>query len=329
MEATLNQVQGQTEQTKSGGVKALKEIFIARAKAANQASYEDTKGVKKAIEQANLLSVEFDELKSTVLDRSDRALWQLLERVYTYAGEIEDSPLKREIRKALADEVAQRDLKTIGAAASVAEVVVRYIFPKVSRQTKSNYTIAMEKARAKGIAPTNFTLFIEQYGGVSKVVEHVFDYEEEEQRSASEVAKAKSEEAIKRRSLISRLFTVMARGVGQPFHFDGEVTQWVSTPEASGNADMAKVSTNPKEKPGKFVFFVSVYDPGSQQYRIVQGNQFDEAYENQLLLSIAGRLDVSVTELESTVIGMEKSIGFGPANAPPSQQPPTESGTAI
>lgn len=97
MEATLNQVQGQTEQTKSGGTKALKEIFIARAKAANQASYEDTKGVKKAIDQANLLSVEFDELKSTVLDRSDRALWQLLERVYTYAGEIEDSPLKREI----------------------------------------------------------------------------------------------------------------------------------------------------------------------------------------------------------------------------------------
>jgi hypothetical protein len=117
--------------------------------------------------------------------------------------------------------------------------------------------------------------------------------------------------------------------VGRPFHFEGEVTQWVSTPEASGTADMVKVSTNPKEKPGKFVFFVSVYDPESQQYRIVQGNQFDEAYENQLLLSIAGRLDVSVTELESTVIGMEKSIGFGPANAPPSQQPPTDSGTVI
>jgi hypothetical protein len=329
MEATLNQVPAQTEQSKTGGVKALKEIFIARARAANQASYEDTKGVKKAIDQANSLAFEFDQLKSNMLDRSDRALWQLLERVYTYAEEIEDSPLKREIRKALVDEVAQRDQKTIGASVSVAEVVVRYIFPNVSRQTKSNYSIAMEKARAKDIAPTNFALFLEQHGGVSRVVEHVFDYEEEEQRTASEVAKAKSEEAIKRRSLLSRLFTVMARGVGRPLQFDGEITKWVNSPDSTEGNDASKASTNPKDKPGKFVFFVSVYDPESQRYRIVQGNQFDEAYENQLLLAIAGRLDVSVAELESTVIGMERSIGFGPSDAAQAQEVSAESGTPI
>jgi len=43
----------------------------------------------------------------------------------------------------------------------------------------------------------------------------------------------------------------------------------------------------------------------------VQGNVFDQAYEQQLLASIAERMDVSLPELSTAVQGLEQSIGFG------------------
>jgi DNA-binding transcriptional LysR family regulator len=44
---------------------------------------------------------------------------------------------------------------------------------------------------------------------------------------------------------------------------------------------------------------------------VVQGNVFDQAYEQQLLASIAERMDVSLPELSAAVQGLEQSIGFG------------------
>jgi DNA-binding transcriptional LysR family regulator len=44
---------------------------------------------------------------------------------------------------------------------------------------------------------------------------------------------------------------------------------------------------------------------------VVQGNVFDQAYEQQLLASIAERMDVSIPELSSAVQGLEQRIGFG------------------
>jgi DNA-binding transcriptional LysR family regulator len=43
---------------------------------------------------------------------------------------------------------------------------------------------------------------------------------------------------------------------------------------------------------------------------VVQGNVFDQAYEQQLLASIAERMDVSLPELSTAVQGLEQSIGF-------------------
>jgi DNA-binding transcriptional LysR family regulator len=53
---------------------------------------------------------------------------------------------------------------------------------------------------------------------------------------------------------------------------------------------------------------------------VVQGNVFDQAYEQQLLASIAERMDVSLPELSTAVQGLERSIGFGVLTANESEE---------
>ena len=73
----------------------------------------------------------------------------------------------------------------------------------------------------------------------------------------------------------------------------------------------AEAKPDPRYEKGNFVFFVTVRNPETGRYHVVQGNVFDQAYEQQLLASIAERMDVTIPELSAAVQGLEHSIGFG------------------
>ena len=56
--------------------------------------------------------------------------------------------------------------------------------------------------------------------------------------------------------------------------------------------------------------FVTVRDPETGKYRVLQGNVFDRAFEAQLLGTIADRMDAKTDELAQVVAGLEQQIGF-------------------
>jgi hypothetical protein len=229
---------------------------------------------------------------------------------------VDSSPQKRETRNELIRKIQIRDSQGVASNATTEAVIVRYVFEGLSRQTRNNYTIAMEKARALDIPVTEFADFLAKNGGVGGVVETVFDHEAEEQATAKELADAKAADKGTRTQLVTRLYSALAHKAESELAYAGEVTNWVAKdPKADTPKSKAESKPDPRYEKGNFVFFVTVRNPQTGRYHVVQGNQFDQAYEQQLLASIADRMAVDTTELSHAVQGLEKSLGFGASSA--------------
>ncbi len=301
----------------AGGTGAAFHVFRPKSAAAKAAYAQTTlvlpKSAQALIDAADTLVAGYAKLKVEVLDRSDRALWEMLERAYAFAAQLEVSPNKREARTELIKKIQLRDQQSMASNASTEAVVVRYVFADQSRQSRNNYTIAMEKARALNIPVDGFADFLTEHGGVGKVVEKTFGYEEEDAETAKELADALKAEKANRTQLVGRLYSVMAHTAENQISYSGLVSNWVpekpkTTTDAKGKA---AEKADPKFEQGNFVFFVTVRNPETGRYHVVQGNVFDQAYEQQLLAAIAERMDVPTDELSTAVQGMEQSIGFG------------------
>jgi hypothetical protein len=271
-----------------------------------------TPSVERAVGAADQLAQAYQKLRVEVLDRSDRALWEMLEQVYAYVQQVDGSVQKRETRNELIRKIQIRDGQGVASNATTEALIVRYVFVDQSRQTRNNYTIAMEKARALDIPVSEFADFLAKNGGVGGVVEAVFDHEAEEQATAKEIADAKAVEKGTRTQLVTRLYSAMAHKAESELAYAGEVTDWVpKDPKADTTKSKTTAKPDARYEKGNFVFFVTVYNPETGRYHVVQGNVFDQAYEQKLLASIAERMDVSLPELSTAVQGLEQSIGFG------------------
>jgi hypothetical protein len=269
-------------------------------------------GVKKMVNQANVLVQQFGRLKVDVLDRSDRALWNYLQAVNEYKVSIENHPDKQAIKTALLTDIHLRDGVPMSSASSLEAVVARYIFGDQSRQTRNNYTVVMEKAAALNIASDKFADFLAEHGGVSKVVEHVFDDEANTVEIAKQIGDANKANQATRTGLVQRYFSAAAHNVESELSFAGDVINWVQPKPAKKGKVSEKA--DPKHEEGQFVFFVTVQDPNTGKYRVVQGNIFDKAYEQKLLGEIATRMATTTSELKQAVQSLEQAIGFEDLN---------------
>ena len=268
--------------------------------------------VDRAVGTADQLAQAYQKLRVDVLDRTDRAIWEMLQQNYGFVQHVDSSPQKRETRVNIHLLYSEYKTRIARNSSTTEAVAVRYVFVDQSRQTRNNYTIAMEKARALDIRVTGFADFLAQHGGVGGVVETVFDHEAEEQATAKEMADAKAAEKGTRTQLITRLYAAMAHKAESELAYAGEVTDWVPRdPKADTPKSKAEAKPDPRYEKGNFVFFVTVRNPETGRYHVVQGNVFDQAYEQQLLASIAERMDVTIPELSAAVQGLEQSIGFG------------------
>ena len=270
--------------------------------------------VVTAVSAADDLFASYDNLKATVLDRSDRALWTYLQEIYTYVQAIKGTALEDDICNELIRKIILRGGPNTSPSVGIGAVVVRYIFADASRQTWNNYNVAMKKAAAMGVTTDTFAAFLEQYGGVSKVVENTFDYEAKQLAFNADTNKMIRAEKQSRTELIGRLYNVMAHTSQSQIDYSGELSNWVlEKPKKAAKADGKEDKVDPKYQQGDFVLFMTVRDPEAGKYRVVQGNVFDRAFEAQLLSTIADRMGAETKEMEMAVADLEQQIGFNAA----------------
>ena len=303
----------------TGATPVVSNVFrpkFGQAKASTSSLSALPPSVDRAVGTADQLAQAYQKLRVEVLDRTDRAIWEMLQQNYGFVQQVDSSPQKRETRNELIRKIQLRDSQGVASNATTEAVIVRYVFEGLSRQTRNNYTIAMEKARALDIPVTGFADFLAKNGGVGGVVETVFDHEAEEQATAKDLADTKASEKGTRTQLVTRLYSAIAHATDKELAYSGQVTEWVpKDPKADTEKSKTGAKPDPRYEKGNFVFFVTVRNPETGGYRVVQGSVFDQAYEQNLLSVIAERMDVSIPELSTTVQGLEQSIGFGAPEA--------------
>ena len=243
------------------------------------------------------LVADYQRLKVEVLDRSDRALWQLLSNLYDIVLTINKSKAKKELKAEMIKVIKTRDEK-IATSAETEAVVVRYVFADVARQTRNNYAIVMQKALAEGIEEGGLFEFLEQHKGIVNVVEHNFDTEGVE--TAAAVKEAQKAERKEAGQLAKRLFAAKALTPLKATLKTDEVFDWnLSAAKLAELKDTEKQQA--KNQRGNFVFFVAVPDAANGTYNVVQGFAAPRDFEEALLMQIAARMQVPNAHLKEVV----------------------------
>jgi hypothetical protein len=293
---------------------SLEDIFCLKAgdKVQDESTpVELTADVQSAVDHAEQLTAEYHVLKTQVLDRSDRSLWQILQKVYAFADSVQNSVNRDKTRAELIRKIRLRSDSNVSTASTLDSIVVRYIFSDQSRQTRSNYAKAMQKARAIGITTDKFAAFLEKYGGVAKVLEETFEYEKIVADSNSGTAKLRLANKEVRIKLTGQLYTGIAHTSATEINYTDRIFNWVpEKPKKSMKAVSKEEKTDPKYEQGRFVHFVAVRDSAAGKYHVVQGNIFDRAFEDQILGSLVDRMGAKTEDLEKAVAALQQQIGF-------------------
>jgi len=265
--------------------------------------------LRKVLEQGAQLIQDYASLKTEVLDRSDRALWQLLSKVFDYVLQINASVQKRNVKSDLLAKIKARDNYAMSSSSETQAVVVRYVFGDLARQTRNNYVVVFDKALALETGVGGLLDLLEKHKGVVNFVEHDFDGNAE---SAAETKEKRKEERLQQVTLMRRLFAAMSHcGASVPVA-TSYVVDWRPSFE-----ELAKVKTEekalPKYQAGNFVFFVALPGSTAGSYNLVQGFSPTKDFEDQMLQQIAARMGASNSELGASVADLETSAGLSVA----------------
>ena len=291
----------------------ISSIFKRSTKATSSigavAAAPKSREVSEALNQGDELVSAYQSLKTEFFDRSDRALWNLLDGVYDFVCLINKSVQKRQIKSELITAIKTRDGFTMSSSSETEAIAVRYVFGDLARQTRNNYVIVMEKALALGIEKGQLLGFLEQHKGVVNVVEKNFDEETGNTDEDKDARKAQRTESI---NWIRRLFAAMSHSGASTPVSTAQVADWTPTAEELANVkDSDKASA--KYQPGNFVFFVALPSHSQGAYNLVQGFNATLEFENQLLQQIATRMGASNEELQATVTDIEASLAINPS----------------
>ena len=260
--------------------------------------------VVEAMQAVNQLARDYESLKVEVFQRADRSTWGFLSNVYDYVLRINKSPQKRQIKTDLIDLINAREGAKISMALSIENLVVRYVFDDMTRQSRNNYVLLIQKALGMDIQPGMLMPLLEEHGGIVNVIEKDFDGNTPSTYADSALRKLQRVDSA---NLLRRLFYIMSTQQEAKVVQVEQVANWAPSAQALSKLKASEKDL-PKNQPGDFVFFVAVPGATPGEYNLLQGFSPTRDFEDQFLLQIAGRLGVSNEQLQVFISQIESSL---------------------
>lgn len=263
--------------------------FLTSSPKQGKAIKPSDKDVKKAA-VAKLVSegVELGKLHERYNEefvvRGNKALYELLASIYSYALRINESEQKEQILDSMKAELKEKHSIKTTKNTHWLTTVVKFIV-KTDRQTASNYSRVLQVAFDENLADKEMAGYIERRGGVAQIRE----------TEAVASAKATSGDIGKERTEIMRdlLKLVLAPKSQYSFTYDGTFIAFPSI--AGGDASKegaAQTST--------FCHFMAVQvTPG--EYKVVSANDFSKGFEDVILKHMSASLPEDMDKIRKTV----------------------------
>lgn len=272
--------------------------------------------VDMILSQAQNLAKMNDQYVETYVVRGTKELYALLGAIYSYALQINESPLRDHILQRMRERLEEdHDIKT-QANTPWMTTVLRFIIP-TDRQTSYNYSKVLQVAHDENLAAAELPAYIKERGGIAKITAT---------KEEAEAAKSVREHKDAKTQMLRKILLANAKGSGTVVQVP---EQFVLDTVAEG------------KKSGMFEYAICV-NPGGQERRVVRFVRLPEALENQLLALVAEstmsddledtrtKLDVLRQQLGITSgWGMEPGdVGFQPPGMPSLNPPATKAATA-
>lgn len=227
--------------------------------------------VDMVLGQAKNLAKMNDQYVETYVVRGTKELYALLGAIYSYALQINESPLREHILQRMRERLdEEHEIKT-QINTPWTTTVLRFILP-TDRQTAYSYSKVLQVAHDENLTPQELPSYIKERGGIGKIT--ATKEEEESFKSIKEHKEAKTQ-------MLRNILQANAKAADTIVQVDDK---FVLNTVAEG------------KKEGTFEFAVCV-NPGGNERRVVRFFKVNQTTESQLLNLIA---DASVPDdLES------------------------------
>lgn len=211
--------------------------------------------------QAQNLTKMNDQYIDTYVVRGTKELYALLGAIYSYALQINESPLRDHILQRMREKLeADHEIKT-QANTPWMTTVLRFIIP-TDRQTAYNYSKVLQIAHDENLAATELPDYIKDRGGISKITAT---------KETAEAAKAVKKHKDDKTVMLRKILLANAKGSDTVVQVQ---EQFVLNTVEEG------------KKAGMFEYAICV-NPAGQERRVVRFVKLPEALENQLLALVA------------------------------------------
>ena len=260
--------------------------------------------VDMILSQAQNLAKMNDQYIETYVVRGTKELYALLGAIYSYALQINESPLREDVLKRMRKQLEDdHDIKT-QANTPWMTTVLRFIIP-TDRQTAYNYSKVLQVAHDENLAAAELPTYIKERGGIAKITAT---------REDAEAAKTVKKHKDDKTQMLRKILLANAKGSDTVVEVPD---QYVLNTVEEG------------KKAGMFEYAICV-NPAGQERRVVRFVRLPEALENQLLTLVAESTmsdDLDATQAKLDVLrkqlgitsgwGMEPGdVGFQPNGLP-------------
>jgi hypothetical protein len=223
--------------------------------------------VDMVLGQASNLAKMNDQYVETYVVRGTKELYALLGAIYSYALQINESPLRDHILQRMRERLdSDHEIKTQANTPWVT-TVLRFILP-TDRQTAYSYSKVLQVAHDENLTAQELPKYIKDRGGIGKIT--ATKDEAENVKNIKEHKDAKVQ-------MLKKILLANAKSAQTVVEVDNK---FVLNTVAEG------------KKEGLFEFAVCV-NPGGQERRVVRFIKVNEAMEAQILAMVA---EVSVPD---------------------------------
>jgi hypothetical protein len=220
---------------------------------------EIAKEVEMVIKLSDALIIKNQKYHDDYVIRGTQALYGVLTDIYALALKIENSTARDHILKEMRKKLGERDIKTQYNTPAMT-VVIKYVVG-AERQTAANYSRVLNIAMQEDVTPNELASYISRRGGIGQI--HAIESDD----AAKKLGAKQSKERL---HVIQEMFQLLGHSSDYSFNYDLNVTQL--------NADKQNGAET-----GRFVTFLTVFDENEGVYKIVNGFDLGQTYEDSLV----------------------------------------------
>jgi hypothetical protein len=241
--------------------------------------------VDMVLGQAQNLSKMNDQYVETYVVRGTKELYALLGAIYSYALQINESPLRDHILQRMRERLeSEHEIKT-QANTPWLTTVLRFILP-TDRQTAYSYSKVLQVAHDENLTAQELPTYIKDRGGIGKVTST---------KEEAEAAKNVKDHKEAKMEMLKKILLANAKSS----HTIVQVEEkFVLNTVAEG------------KKPGTFEFAVCV-NPSGKERRVVRFIKVNESIESQVLSLVAeASLPDDLTGVQEKLDVLREKLGI-------------------